>query len=297
MDPNEKPDFKFIKAQLEGGKVLPFLGSAASGIGTPCPPTALELAEQLVKETTFPKSESLDLAKVAQYLKSVGGLGPLYDKLHAIFNVDYGGSQLHHYLASVARHRPLLIITTNYDDLIERAFAEVEHDTVVHICNPKLGNKVFWTKHRQAPSRQWITSDPEKVVPSSLDIDLLTTTVIYKMHGTVDRRASERDQYVIAEDDYIDFLTRMTKNKAIPSIFTELFPERHFLFLGYSLRDWNLRVVLNRIQTNSEDYSEYKSWAIQYKPSPLERRFWERREVVVYDMDLKMFTEQLINAT
>jgi hypothetical protein len=117
------------------------------------------------------------------------------------------------------------------------------------------------------------------------------------MHGTVDRQVSERDQYVIAEDDYIDFLTRMTKNKAIPSIFTELFPDRHFLFLGYSLRDWNLRVVLNRIQTSSMDYSEYNSWAIQFQPSPLERRFWEKRDVLLYDMDLKTFIEELMNAS
>ena len=38
----------------------------------------------------------------------------------------------------------------------------------------------------------------------------------------------------------------MTKNKAIPAIFAEPFQTRHFLFLGYGLNDWNLRVVLYR---------------------------------------------------
>lgn len=293
----DEPDFLFIKTQLEDGLVLPFLGSAASLISSPSPPTAVDLAKKLIEETEFPANELLDLPKVAQYLKSVGGAGPLYNKLHAIFDVNFGVSKLHDYLATVARHKPLLIITTNYDDLIERAFAEVEHDTVIHICKPKLGPKVFWTKHRRDSNGNWNSSDPEMVVPNKLKIDLETTTVIYKMHGTVDRQKADRDQYVIAEDDYIDFLTRMTKNQAIPSIFSKVFPERHFLFLGYSLRDWNLRVVLNRIQTNSHDYSDYNSWAIQYQPSPLERRFWEKRYVLLYDMKLEAFTEELINAS
>src|SRR5215213_3091743 len=291
MNNEEKLDYKLIRSQLENGKVIPFLGAAASRISTPSPPTALKLAELLLEDTDFPKKESCDLATAAQYLKSVGGPGLLYDKLHGVFNTDYSVSSLHDYLAEVARNTPLLIITTNYDDLIERAFTEVEHDTVVHICNPKLGGKVFWATRRQDENGELSTSEPEIALPNKLYIDLSTTTVIYKMHGTVDRRKSERDQYVIAEDDYIDFLTRMTKNSAIPKIVQKDFSKRHFLFLGYSLRDWNFRVVLNRIKTDSKDYSQYESWAIQHQPSPAERRFWARRGVSVYDIDLNEFIE------
>ncbi len=112
-------------------------------------------------------------------------------------------------------------------------------------------------------------------------------TVIYKMHGAVDRRQPARDNYVITEDDYIDFLARMTKNKAIPSIFADPFQTRHFLFLGYGLNDWNLRVVLNRIPKG------ITSWAIQYQPRRLERRFWQERGVEVYDLLLDEFIRQL----
>jgi hypothetical protein len=35
----------------------------------------------------------------------------------------------------------------------------------------------------------------------------------------------------------------------------------HFLFLGYSLRDWNLRVIFHRIL--GAQRLKYKSWAIQ----------------------------------
>ena len=128
---------------------------------------------------------------------------------------------------------------------------------------------------------------------NKLDIDLGRVTVIYKMHGAVDRREPKRDQYVITEDDYIDFLTRMTKKKVIPAIFAELFQTRHFLFLGYSLRDWNLRVVLNRIQKDLRWPKAIKSWAVQHKPSLLEQRFWQERGVEVYDMNIEEFVNQL----
>ena len=42
----------------------------------------------------------------------------------------------------------------------------------------------------------------------------------------------------------------------------------HFLFLGYGMRDWNLRVILHRIW--GEQRLKYKSWAIQRDPDRLE---------------------------
>jgi hypothetical protein len=84
----------------------------------------------------------------------------------------------------------------------------------------------------------------------------------------------------------------MTKNKAIPAIFAEAFQSRHFLFLGYSLRDWNLRVVLNRIQ-DSRRSSDITSWSIQHKPSLMERKFWQKRGVEVYDMTLDDFVRDM----
>ena len=84
--------------------------------------------------------------------------------------------------------------------------------------------------------------------PNKLFIDLDSTTVIYKMHGTVDRVRDDGDSYVITEDDYVDFLSRMTSHNAIPSLFMRHFRRRHFLFMGYGLGDWNVRVVLKNLK-------------------------------------------------
>ena len=67
---------------------------------------------------------------------------------------------------------------------------------------------------------------------------------------------------------------------------------RPFLFLGYSLRDWNFRVVLNRIQ-EVRTSSGYVSWAIQLNPSAIEKLFWDQRNVRVYGLALEKFVEAL----
>jgi len=250
-------------------------------------PTANQLATHLANKINFPNEEQKNLAKVAQYYQVVAGRTPLQQELHDIFNCDFPSGQLHSYLTSI--EKPILIITTNYDDLIERTFSAhgLSYEVVIHTTDPSLGNNILWWQSN-APQ-------PKRVNPKYLDIDLEHVTVIYKMHGAVVRNQPELDQYVITEDDYIDFISRMTKRNAIPAIFAEPFQKRHFLFLGHGLYDWNLRVVLNQIEKQLRRPRNMKSWAIQYQPSPLEQRFWQDRGVEVYDMTIDNFIGELLN--
>ena len=135
------------------------------------------------------------------------------------------------------------------------------------------------------------------------------------MHGTVDRR-SKWDNYVITEDDYVDFLSRMADRTAVPALFMKAFHDRHFLFLGYGLGDWNLRLVLRNLreilpgaakaaaegaekepETDEEKQSAPLSWAIQFQPSDLEMTLWKSRGVNIYDVDINEFTRRLREKT
>jgi len=111
------------------------------------------------------------------------------------------------------------------------------------------------------------------------------------MHGTVDGRQRKWDSFVITEDDYVDFLSRMASNTAVPSLFKQHFHNRQFLFLGYGLRDWNLRVILRDVFKDRQD--KLRSWAIQSKPTELERKLWEHRNVNIYDVEIDEFVNQL----
>ena len=42
----------------------------------------------------------------------------------------------------------------------------------------------------------------------------------------------------------------------------------HFLFLGYGMRDWNLRVILHHIW--SQQVRKMGSWAIERDPDPID---------------------------
>lgn len=290
-----KPPYPLILDALLRGRVIPFLGAGASLDNNTldgkwketaeCFPNATQLAQHLAEKTEFPIGESQELTKVAQYYSVVGGRQILEEALHRIFGLSFKLSSLHSFLADLPV--PLLIVTTNYDDLIERAFQEKNrpYDVVIHTTQPKLGNRLLWWKHGE--------SKPREVMPNKVDIDLGTTTVIYKMHGAVDNHDPKRDQYVITEDDYIDFLTRMTKSKAIPTIFGDPFQTRHVLFLGYGLHDWNMRVVLNRIDKDLARPKGIKSWVIEHNPSPLEKRFWQERGVEMYEMAIEDFVKEL----
>ena len=61
----------------------------------------------------------------------------------------------------------------------------------------------------------------------------------------------------------------------------------HFLFLGYTMADWNLRVVLNRLW--GDNPLSYRSWAVQPDAKPLEREFWRRRAVEVLEAPLEEY--------
>lgn len=301
-----EPPYGVIAQRLKASAVVPFLGAGASFVGrTPGAawdpssrvllPSGRELSSLLADETSFPSTspaERYELAKVASYYADVNGRPLLRNRLREVLSGDCPCGPLHRFLAAVTV--PLVIVVTNYDTLLEKAFREAgrPYDLVVHPADRKdFANAVLWWPHGAA--------EPTPQAPNRLDIDLGTTTVIYKMHGTIDARSSAWDSFVITEEDYVDFLSRMTASTAVPPLLLEHFRERSFLFLGYGLGDWNLRVILKNLRKylggrGSDDYDEaLPSWAIQYQPSELERTLWKRRNVSIFDLTLDEFVARL----
>lgn len=293
------PPYPEIYEKLMTGKLIPFLGAGAplydrNPQHTPWfqrqqgkevisyLPTAGELADYLAMRTHLPAGERAELTKMAQYYEAVLGPEPLRERLRDIFSYAQTPTPLHHFLAEAAA--PLLIVTTNYDDLMERAYKQrgKPYDVVVHMTDQE---KVLWWDHNK--------EEPQEVLPDDLLIDLDQVSVVYKMHGAIDRRKDRIGHYVITEDDYVEFLTRMTRRSVIPPIFAEPFQSRPFLFLGYGLYDWNLRVILNRIQ-EFRGHPKFRSWAIETLSKPVERKLWEARGVNVYDgLTLDQFLAEL----
>ena len=306
-----EPPYGEIVDLLESGEVIPFLGAGVNfGTRTTASakwddkaptflPSGAELSKFLASKSNFPSADErdrCDLAKVASYFAETSARSRLRQRLHEVFDREFEPCGIHHYLAGV--DKPMLIVTTNYDDLTEQAFirAGKPFDLVIHPTDRKdVGASVVWWPYQ--------AKEPEAVAPNKLYIDLGKTTVIYKMHGTVDRQLKQWDSYVITEEDYVDFLSRMMGQTAVPAQFMRHFRTRHFLFMGYGLNDWNLRVVLKNLRTvlpnaderqaESEDDEDLRSWAIQFAPSDLEVELWSARKVRIYDVDINEFVKRM----
>jgi hypothetical protein len=57
------------------------------------------------------------------------------------------------------------------------------------------------------------------------------------------------------------------------------------------MRDWNLRLVLGRVWGGSG--VSYRSWAVLADAKPLERQFWQARDVDLLQASLDDYVESL----
>jgi hypothetical protein len=297
-----------VAQAMQEGRVIPFMGAGANRCGrsedeswrfgeTTHLPDGRELANDLAEYFGFPATQTRDLVRVSQYASVMKGSGPLYQRLHDVFDADFPPSPLHALLArlpGVWREKRCdpppyqLIVTTNYDDALERAFADAGEpfDLLSYVAKgPDSG------RFLHVPP----DGKPRPIKKSNqYPLSLAERTIILKIHGAVNRIDRNEDSYVIAEDDYIDFLSQTSIAKVVPVMLNDHMQNSHFLFLGYSLRDWNLRVILRRIW--GEQHLEYRSWSIQRHPDPLELEFWPKRNVDIYDVDLAEYVRKLEGA-
>lgn len=290
---------------IADNRVIPFFGAGVNLCGRPRDmvwrrgssylPSGGELAEHLATKFKYPWDDRRDLLRVSQYAVIMVGLGPLYQELRKLFDVDYESTPLHKLFASLpamlrekgysSGHQ--LIVTTNYDDLMERAFKEAgeEFDLVAYVAEGAGQRGKFW--HWSPDGESQIIEIPNKYSGLSLK----NRSLILKIHGAIDRQNEDRDSFVITEDNYIDYLTRTDISNLIPVEVIAKLRRSHFLFLGYSLRDWNLRAILHRIR--GEQKLTWKSWAILLNPEPFEKKFWGEHDVDIYDVSLEEYIATL----
>jgi len=137
----------------------------------------------------------------------------------------------------------------------------------------------FW--HRP-PGEEPRPIDVPNTYATELSLD--RRTVLLKLHGAVDPFPDrEWESFVITEDDYIDYLGRSDLVSAVPVALAAHLRRSHFLFIGYEMVDWNLRLVMHRVWGDRP--LAYRSWALDPEPSALEQAFWRRFDVDVLDVD------------
>ena len=276
-----------IAKALLNGRLVAVLGPGVEPQGAP------DVVEHLARSFEYPRHNGrTDLPRVSQYVATMAGVGPLYDTLHELYDADLEPSRVHRFVAALAptlRSRGLpcpLVVTTAYDLALERAFADAgeEFDVVAYVATGRARGRFWHLPHGGAPRLVEIPNT------YATELDLEKRSVVLKLHGGVER-GSEREweSFVVTEDDYIDYLAREELANLIPVGLTAKLRRSHFLFLGYALRDWNLRVLLNRLW--GEEKVGYRSWAVQPEAPPLEVEFWRKREVDVFELAVEEFVD------
>jgi DNA-binding SARP family transcriptional activator len=274
--------YQAVASAILSGQVVAVLGTDVA-----------ELAARLAQRFGYPTDDGEALTRVAQYVAVMRGSGPLYDELHALLDAKSEPTPIHRFFASLpprlraqgAPHQ--LIVTTSYDVALEQAFLDAgeEFDVVAYLAAGRHRGRFCHLAHDGSVR---LIDMPNTYVDLSLD----RRTILLKLHGQVDRSVErEWESFVVTEDDYIDYLAQADVASVVPVALAAKLRRSHFLFLGYTMADWNLRVILKRLW--GDQPLSYRSWAVQPEAMPLEREFWRRRDVDVFELPLETYVEGL----
>jgi hypothetical protein len=196
MQPDRR-HYALVAELLASAEVVPFLGAGANLCDRPeeahwelghFVPSGRELASTLAQRSRYP-AEDLDLLRVSQYVDAILGEGQLYRYLHSVFDADYPPTSLHRFLARTPallreRRQPqLLVLTTNYDDLVERALADAGESFDVIWYEAKRGPLQGRFMHRDPSGGVDGIERPNKYT----GLNLAERPVVLKLHGGVDR--------------------------------------------------------------------------------------------------------------
>ena len=272
-----------VVGTMLAGRLVPVLGTDVA-----------ELTTRLAERFEYPATNGDALPRVAQYIAVMKGSGPLYDELHAMFQADLPPTPVHRFFAALppllrergAPHQ--LIVTTSYDLALERAFLDAGEafDVVFYLAAGRNRGKFC---HVGPDGAGTLIEVPNTY---ATELSLEERTIILKLHGQVGNTEDrEWESFVVTEDDYIEYLAQSEVASLVPVALGAKLRRSHFLFLGYTMADWNLRLLLHRLW--GDQPLSYRSWAVQPEPMPLEREFWRRRDVDVLEIPLERYVGAL----
>jgi hypothetical protein len=254
-----------------------------------------QLAAELARRFGLAEAEP-ELPRVAQAVTTLNGAGALDDALHALAGVEEEQGPVQRFLATLPAllrerdaGRPLLV-TTGYDLGLEAALtaAGEPFDSVSYLAaGPHRGRFCH-----VAPDG---TARPiERPNAYATELSLADRTVVLHLQGRVDA-SSERawESFAATEDDFIRYASREVAT-ALPVALAARLRRSHFLLLGYTLSDWTLRAVLERLW--GEEPLGYSSWSVHAAPSALERELWRRRGVEVVEVAPERYVAELERA-
>ena len=238
------------------------------------PPLGSALSEALAAKCgfvdRFPTESPTNLQRVALCYERRFNRPQLIKELEAAVDV---GKEPSPALRMLAELDFPLVVTTNYDQLFERALAAEgkQPDLQVYSCDERVE-----------------TNEP----PLQLDP---RRPYFLKLHGDIRMPES----IVITDEDYIHFVMRMTDKEPqnpVASGVRYFFKKMTTLFIGYSLLDYNLRLLFRTLRWKVDRSKVPDTFSIDPFPDPLILDIWfnERRQVTFVAQSVWDFLPRLL---
>jgi len=212
-----------------------------------------ELAAKLAHESRWDLDEKpQNLGRVALYSQIKRGFGRkrLIDEVRLAV---HEGKQPSPALMALAELDFPMIATTNYDQLFEQALRAHGRKPSISIYKPERDRTDDYV------GRAFPTPDAPFVV---------------KLHGDIDRPES----IVITDEDYIHFVLRMGDPELfhpVPQTLKFGLAKHVTLFIGYSLLDYNLRLLFKTIRWQVDKATMQPSYAVDPFPDRLIRNVYD----------------------
>lgn len=266
---------------VRSGKCILFLGA---GVHAPPPkdsrfeypeerrpPLGSTLSEALAAGCTlceqFPNEDPRNLQRVALFYEIARSRRDLVDEIR---NAVHVGKEPSPVVRALAELDFLRVITTNYDQLFENALRAAHKQPRVSVYTPNL-----------EPTRDY--GSPTKESP-----------VVFKIHGDID----EPETVVVTDEDYIQFVLRMSSKEPYDPVPLKLkadLTEWTTIFVGYSLLDYNLRLLFKALRWGIDPASIPDMYSVDRSPDPLILDVWHnrRRYVKFIAQDVWAFVPEL----
>ncbi|MCP3959958.1 MAG: SIR2 family protein [bacterium] len=243
-------------SKVKDGKCILFLGSMAHAPSPERsryeykngPPSGAALSKRLAKACQYPYKDSSNLQRVSLYMerRKGGSRKELVDALRAELDNGYLPSPALEMLAALPFP---VIITTNYDNLFDLALGRANTTKE----RPKRPLPVVYDPDNEPED---VPLDPEEEKP-----------ILFKLHGELAKPKS----LVVTEVDYFKFIERMSlpDRHPIPLNIRARLNTWPVLFIGYSLKDYNLRLLFNSLRWNLKSSQFPVSFSVDPSPDNL----------------------------
>jgi hypothetical protein len=256
-------ELDFIAGSIRVGECVLFLGAglhAPAPAGSPFrypeaqrppigPALSHELADRCGFDEQLPGQDRGNLQRVALAYEIAFSRARLVSAVDDAVQVGKKPSPM---LRAIARMDFPVVITTNYDQLFEKALRDAGKEPRVVIYSPRLE----------------ATPNYRKPTPES--------PILYKIHGCI----SKPETIVITDEDYIGFILRMSRNDdfdPLPRRLKVQLTDWTTLFVGYSLMDFNLRLLFKTLRWKVDDAEVPDMYSVDRSPDPLILDVWQSR--------------------